>query len=175
MSGNAAPLRRTGGDWLVPGAALLASLALVWLAMHSLGAVLAFAAGLVALGGIAWALTRRTAAPAETEYAMPDWSVTVAAIERSDAAVAVTDRAGRLVCANQKYQDWFTASAAPPRLALDNSSLERLAKAGRSAWRDGRGNADVLEDGQNRWKAAVLRAGRGDVGGLRHRQGLGPP
>ena len=87
MSGPAASLRRPGSDWLVPGAALLASLALVWLAMHSLGAVLAFAAGLVALGGIALALTRRTAAPAQAEYAMPDWSVTVAAIDRSDAAV----------------------------------------------------------------------------------------
>ncbi len=165
MSGSAAPLRRTGGDWLVPGAALLGSLALVWLAMHSLSAMLAFAAGLLALGGIGWALTSRTAAPAQAEYAMPDWSVTVAAIDRSDAAVAVTDRAGRLVCANQKYQDWFTASAAPPRLALDNSSLERLAKAGRSAWRDGHGNADLLDapDGTlGRWKGAVTRAGRGD-------------
>ena len=136
MSGQAAASRRSGADWLVPGAALLASLALVWFAVHSLGAVLAFAAGVMALSGIAWALSRRTATPAEPDYAIPDWSVTVAAIERSDAGVAVTDRAGRLVCANRKYQDWFTANAAPPRLALDNISLERLAKAGRAAWRD---------------------------------------
>ena len=162
MSSSAAQPRRSGGDWLVPGAALLVSLALVWLATRSVSAVLAFAAGLVALAGIAWALTRRTVAPAETEYAMPDWSVTVAAIDRSDAAVAVTDRAGRLVCANRKYQDWFSAGVAPPRLAVDNMSLERLAKAGRSAWRDGKGNADLIEDGQNRWHGAVLRAGRGD-------------
>ncbi len=146
----------------MPGAALVASLVLVWFATHTLGAVLAFVAGLGALGAIAWALTRRTAAPADTEYAMPDWSVTVAAIERSDAAVAVTDRAGRLVCANVRYQTWFTAAAAPPRLALDNMSLERLAKAGRSAWRDGQGSADLLEDGAGRWKANVSRAGRGD-------------
>ena len=162
MSAKAATPRRSGGDWLAPAAGLVASLVLVWFAAHTIGAVLAFAAGLAALGGIAWALTRRTAAPTEAEYAMPDWSVTVAAIDRSDAAVAVTDRAGRLVCANRKYQDWFTAGAAPPRLALDNMSLERLAKAGRSAWRDGQGSADLLEDGHGRWKAAVARAGRGD-------------
>ena len=162
MSASVAQPRRSGGDWFIPGAALLGSLGLVWLATRSVSAVLAFAAGLVALSGIAWALTRRTAAPAATEYAMPDWSVTVAAIERSDAAVAVTDRAGRLVCANRKYQDWFSAGTAPPRLAVDNMSLERLAKAGRSAWRDGRGSADLIEDGQNRWHGAVLRAGRGD-------------
>ena len=162
MSGKAAAPRPTGADWLVPGAALVASVALVWLATHTFSAMLAFVAGLAALGGVGWALTRRTSAPAETEYAMPDWSVTVAAIERSDAAVAVTDRAGRLVCANAKYQVWFTANAAPPRLVLDNMSLERLAKAGRSAWRDGQGSADLLEDGAGRWKASVTRAGRGD-------------
>ena len=154
--------RRSGGDLLVPGAAIIASLALVWLATRSAGAMLAFLAGLGALGGIGWALTRRTAAPAEPEYAMPDWSVTVAAIERDDIAIAVTDRAGRLVCANRKYQDWFTAGAAPPRLALDNMSLERLAKAGRSGWRDGHGSADLLESDAGRWKASVTRAGRGD-------------
>ena len=141
MSGKAAAPRRSGGDLLVPGAALVASLALVWFATHTIGAVLSFMAGLAALAGAGWALTRRTVAPIEAEYAMPDWSVTVAAIGRSDAAVAVTDRAGRMVCANPKYQDWFTAAAAPPRLALDNMSLERLAKAGRSAWRDGQGAA----------------------------------
>jgi len=147
---------------VVPGIAILTSLALVWLATRSLAAVMAFVAGLAALGGIAWALTRSTTAPAEPEYALPDWSVTVAAIERDDIAVAVTDRAGRLVCANRKYEEWFTAAAAPPRLALDNMSLERLAKAGRSGWRDGAGSADLLENGQGRWKASVTRAGRGD-------------
>ncbi len=162
MSGKAALQRRIGGDLLVPGAAILASLLLVWLATRSLAAVLAFVAGLAALGGIVWALTRSSAVPAAPEYALPDWSVTVAAIEQDNVAVAVTDRAGRLVCANRKYEEWFTAAAAPPRLALDNMSLERLAKAGRSGWRDGSGQADLLEDGQGRWKAAVTRAGRGD-------------
>ena len=162
MSSQGSAPRRIGSDLAVPGAAILASMALVWLATRSLAAVLAFVAGLAALGGIAWALTRSTAAPAEPEYALPDWSVTVAAIEHDNVAIAVTDRAGRLVCANRKYEEWFTAAAAPPRLALDNMSLERLAKAGRSGWRDGSGQADLLEDGQGRWKAAVTRAGRGD-------------
>ncbi|MFM5893693.1 MAG: PAS domain-containing protein, partial [Novosphingobium sp.] len=162
MSAQGSARRRTGSDLLVPGVAILASLMLVWLATRSLAAVLAFVAGLAALGGIAWALTRSTAAPAEPEYALPDWSVTVAAIEQDNLAVAVTDRAGRLVCANRKYEEWFTAAAAPPRLALDNTSLERLAKAGRSGWRDGSGHADLLEDGAGRWKATVTRAGRGD-------------
>ncbi len=147
---------------LVLGAALLASAALVWLVSGQALAVAVFAAGLAGLGGIAWFLTRRTPDNTAPEFALPDWSVTVAAIDRADAAIAVTDRAGRLVCANPLYEKWFTAQQAPPRLAVDNISLERLAKAGRAAWRDGRGVADLVENAEGRWKASALRAGRGD-------------
>ena len=98
----------------------------------------------------------------EPEYALPDWSVTVAAIDRADVAVAITDRAGRLVCANPLYETWFGAAHSPPRLPVDNVSLERLAKAGRAAWRDGRGQADLLESPTGRWKAQATRSGRGD-------------
>ena len=73
MSALGSAPRRIGSDLVVPGAAILASLVLVWLATRSLAAVLAFVAGLGALGGIGWALTRSTAALAEPEYAIPDW------------------------------------------------------------------------------------------------------
>ena len=150
-------------DRLVLGSALLVSLLLIWLATHLLTAVLAFAAGLIALGALAWVLARSKAPAAAAEYALPDWSVTVAAIDRADCAVAVTDRAGRLVCANPRYEQWFTPNFAPPRLDADGASLERLAKAGRSAWRDGQGQAGPIETGDGqRWSAAVRRAGRGD-------------
>lgn len=148
---------------LVLGGALLASLILVWLATRQLVALAAFAGGLGAFGAIVWALTRRAPKAPEIEYALPDWSVTVTAIDRTDAAIAVTDRAGRLVCANPLYEKWFTADHAPPRLPVDNASLERLAKAGRAAWRDGKGVVDVIESEQGgRWKVTALRSGRGD-------------
>lgn len=148
---------------LVLGGALLASLILVWLATRQLVALAAFAGGLGAFGAIVWALTRWAPKAPEIEYALPDWSVTVTAIDRSDAAIAVTDRAGRLVCANPLYEKWFTADHAPPRLPVDNASLERLAKAGRAAWRDGKGVVDVIESEQGgRWKVTALRSGRGD-------------
>ena len=162
MSGKGQALAPAGSDRLVLGAALGISAALVWFATQQWLAVLVFAAGIAALGAIAWTLTRRQAKPAEAEYALPDWSVTVAAIDRSDCAVAITDRAGRLVCANPRYETWFGIGHAPPRLPADNASLERLAKAGRAAWRDGKGTADLVEGENGRWKATVLRAGRGD-------------
>ncbi|HCF24572.1 MULTISPECIES: response regulator [unclassified Novosphingobium] len=162
IAGQSAPGARMT-ERLVLGGALLFSALLVWFATGEAAAVVAFAAGLAALGAIGWMLTRQPAIKTEIELALPDWSVTIAAIDRGDAAIAITDRAGRLVCANPLYEKWFTAAYAPPRLAVDNASLERLAKAGRSAWRDGKGAADLIENGEGgRWKANALRAGRGD-------------
>lgn len=146
---------------LVVGGALAVSLILVWLVTGQPVMVAGFAAGLAGLGALAWVLRPREAAQ-EIEHAIPDWSVTVAAIDRGDCAVAITDRAGRLVCANRLYEQWFTAQHAPPRLPVDNASLERLAKAGRAGWRDGAGKADLVEMGHQRWTASAQRAGRGD-------------
>ncbi|MEQ1499303.1 MAG: response regulator [Novosphingobium sp.] len=161
MKAPAAGLPVPTAERLVLGGALLASLVLVWLATRQPAAVAGFVGGLIGLGALGWMLRPR-AEPGEPEYALPDWSVTVAAIDRGDAAVAITDRAGRLVCANPLYEQWFTAQHAPPRLPVDNASLERLAKAARAGWRDGAGQADLIERDHLRWKAAVLRAGRGD-------------
>lgn len=146
----------------VLGAALLASVAPVWLATHDWAAVAAFAGGLAALGTIGWALARSRGAPPEPDYALPDWSVTVAAIDRPDTALAITDRAGRLVCANPRYEEWFGAGQAPPRLPVDAASLERLARAARAGWRDGAGQADPVEGPSGRWRAQARRAGRGE-------------
>ncbi len=162
MSAPGSRLVASGSERLVVGAALAVSLALVWLATGEVLLLAAFAAGLIALGGLTWVLARPKPVESQVEYALPDWSVTVAAIDRPDCAVAITDRAGRLVCANRAFEAWFTTAHAPPRLPVDNASLERLAKAGRSGWRDGQGKADIIENGSGRWSAEASRAGRGD-------------
>ena len=162
MSAPGSRLPSGGGERLALGAALAGSLALVWFATSEWLVLASFLAGLIALGAIVWALTRPQAAVREVEYALPDWSVTVSAIERPDCAVAITDRAGRLVCANRAYESWFGVAHAPPRLPVDNSSLERLAKAARAGWRDGQGRADQIENATGQWRAEAQRAGRGD-------------
>jgi two-component system cell cycle sensor histidine kinase/response regulator CckA len=149
-------------DWMLVGLAVLASLVALWLVTRELLVVAAFGGGLAALGGLAGALALRRQPEEAQEFALPDWSVTVAAIEQPDTAIAVIDRAGRLVCANRRYEQWFGTASAPPRLPVDDASLERLAKAARSAWRDGSGRADLLENEQGRWRAEATRAGRGD-------------
>ena len=154
----AAPL----SDWALLGGALLGSAALVWFVSGQPLIAAAYAGGVFALGGIGRVLIRTRAPAPVAEFAQPDWSVTQAAIERADAAVSVTDRAGRLVCANARHQEWFGVATAPPRLALDAASVERLDRAARAAWRDGAASADGLEGGAGRWRAEARRAGRGE-------------
>ena len=167
------PIRDAGkegllrSDWLLIGAGLLVSLILVWFVTGQLLVVAGFGGGVLALGGLARSFALRAPPQREAEYALPDWSVTVAAIERPDTAVAITDRAGRLVCANARYEEWFGTAHAPPRLPVDAASLDRLARAARSGWRDGKGSTDLIEGvfadtGGARWRGEALRAGRGD-------------
>ena len=154
-------------DWLLIGTGLLASLILLWFITGQPLVVAGFGGGVLALGALIRSFALREPPLREAEYALPDWSVTVAAIERPDTAVAITDRAGRLVCANARYEEWFGTAHAPPRLPVDSPSLDRLARAARSGWRDGQGSADLIEGvfadiGGGRWKGEALRAGRGD-------------
>ena len=159
---------RGPGERIAVALALVASAVLVWFATHDAVITTVFVAGVLAFAGVAFALTRNRAAVGEQEFATPDWSVTVTAIERADAAVAVTDRAGRLVCANSRYEAWFGAASAPPHLSVDDASREQLGEAVRLAWRDG--SAQLALTGENeaglpgaqRWQAQAQRAGRGE-------------
>jgi two-component system, cell cycle sensor histidine kinase and response regulator CckA len=150
-------------DTLGVAAAVLASIAMIRLATGSTPVTLAYAGGLVVLGLIAFAAARRRAAPvAAVEGGVPDWSVTSAAIEQPGVALAITDRANRLVCANAAYELWFGSSHAPPRLPVDGASAELLARAARAAWREGDSAQVTIADEEQQWAAAAQRAGRGD-------------
>lgn len=163
---DAAPARWPGELIAVP-LALIASVVLVWFATQDLLILAVFVAGLLAFGAVAFAIGRNHTSSVDLELAGPDWSVTVAAIERPDAAVAVTDRAGRLVCANSRYEAWFGAGSAPPHLAVSASSNEQLGEAIRIAWRDGSARLVIIGEGEGTvastlsWQAQAQRAGRG--------------
>jgi two-component system cell cycle sensor histidine kinase/response regulator CckA len=89
----------------------------------------------------------------------PDWSVARALAESSADAIAVTDRAGRLVCANDRYETIFLGFPTPPGLPFDASGVERLSAAGRAAWRDGSASAARLVVHGTVLTADVARAG----------------
>ncbi|MFC3101158.1 response regulator [Altererythrobacter lauratis] len=151
-------------DSLSVAAAVLASIAAIQLVSGSSVVTLAFAGGLTVLGLIVFAASRFQAAPsAQIEPALPDWTVTVAAIEQPGVAVAITDRANRLVCANAAYESWFGSAFAPPRLPVDAPSAELLARMARAAWRDGSsGEVTTLTAEDRSWTAEAVRSGRAD-------------
>ncbi len=161
---------KPGLDWLLVAVAVAASLSLLWLVTRQPLVVAGFAGGVLVLAALARASALRQKPVALPDLAEPDWSVTVVAIARPDCAVAVTDRAGRLVCANSAFEAWFGADHAPPRLAVEPGSLDALNNAARTAWRDGLGHAEGLqrsdgadkEPGTGSWTAEAERAGRGE-------------
>ncbi|MFN4019419.1 MAG: response regulator [Erythrobacter sp.] len=143
---------------------LVASAAVLFLATSSWLVALAFALGVAVLMGAGLLLDRLGSAPAPDALAPPDWTVTVAAIEHGGEAIAITDRANRLVCANSLFIDSFGAAAAPPALPFAREGIEALARLARDAWRDGAAAIDSLAapDGETEWQISACRAGRGD-------------
>ena len=135
------------------GAALL-----VLLVVHSVVLAAAFlGAGLIVGGAIiAWRVLAPRPQPATRSI---DWDVSRAIAQASVDAVAVTDRAGRLVCANDAYAALFAGFPTPPGLPLDADGVGALGKAGRAAWRDGQASASGLAVGDTRLSVAIARAG----------------
>lgn len=144
--------------------AVLVSGGLIWAMSGAVLAAVAFAIGLAVLACCAIAAGRMVAGNRTDELAPPDWSVTVAAIEQTGVAIAITDRANRLTCANATYHDWFGHSAAPSNLPLMRPALEALGRATREAWRDGRAATGSLAatEADGEYRADAVRAGRGD-------------
>lgn len=149
------------------GAALLLSASLIFAITSSPVMAGAYIGGLIVLLLGAFAVERFTGVTEQAEIATPDWSVTVAAIEsENDAvpqAIAITDRANRLVCANKTFLAAFGTQAAPPMLDAERPALEALNRAARGAWRDGEASIEEFVDSSLRsWGVRATRAGRGD-------------
>lgn len=169
--------RRTGPDHSPPvaaeappaqllamlGGALVGSAGVLYFATGSGLVALAFVlASAVLLGGVVL-LDRVRIAPLGEAPPAPDWSVTVAAIERPGEAIAITDRANRMVCANRFYLDSFGANAAPPALPMGRAALEAVTLLARHAWRDGTAALDEVEaEDETSWQVTATRAGRGE-------------
>ncbi|KPF64582.1 response regulator [Porphyrobacter sp. AAP60] len=151
--------------WLLPGlgAALLLSAAVLYVATASWLVALAFLLGAgVLLGGVV-VLDRMRSEPLAEAQSAPDWTVTVAAIEREGEAIAITDRANRMVCANSLFVEHFGVGAAPPALPFAREAVEAVTLLARIAWRDGASALDKVEgQDESEWQISAQRAGRGE-------------
>ncbi|RYE02041.1 MAG: hybrid sensor histidine kinase/response regulator, partial [Sphingomonadales bacterium] len=88
------------------------------------------AAGILVAGGLIAA--RRLLASDEAAENPTDWAVAHALAAASDDALAVTDRAGRLVCANSRYEALFAGWPTPPSLPVSDASVTALGAAARA-------------------------------------------
>ena len=143
-------------------AATVFSALILWLVTQNLVLVGGLLAGMVAFWAVADFLRRNRSPDAIAAALPPDWSVTRAVAEQDEAAVAITDRAGRLLCANDRFTKSFEGLRAPPDLGLDEASHELLMRAGRAGWRDGSTTVDGVKHNGTEYQVRVLRAGAGD-------------
>ncbi|WP_184645227.1 response regulator [Sphingopyxis sp. JAI128] len=146
---------------LLGGLALL-SVALLFWATGNIVLAAGFLAGLaVAAGGV---LLARRLFPATVagEAAATDWTMLRQAVSHDDVAIAITDRAGRMVCANDLFGTWMGGFVTPPGLPLEGRGGDILKNAGRDAWRDGEGRADDIAVGPLQLRAQVTRAGQAE-------------
>jgi len=149
-------------DLAILGGLALLSVALLFWATRDAVLAAGFLAGLaLAAGGV---LLARRLFPASVggEAATPDWTMLRAAVNHDDVAIAVTDRGGRLVCANDLFATWMGGFVTPPGLPLDGRGAELLKNAGRAAWRDGEGRVDEIAIGPLQLQAQVTRSGQAE-------------
>ena len=147
---------------LLLAVATLASLGILWLATKNVMLVGSFAGAMVGAWGLVDYVRRTRPAELPETTLPPDWSITHAAAQLSNAAIAISDRAGRLVCANDHFTKAFAGLKAPPDLGVDNASREMLIAAGRAAWRDGSAQIDAIVKGDRQFSVKVARAGTAD-------------
>ncbi|WP_425229617.1 response regulator [Sphingomonas sp.] len=137
-------------------AGLLAALVVLWALDNAVVAAGVVVAALVLAGAVAvWRLLTPAMAAGGHDT---DWSLARSLAAASDDAVAVTDRAGRLVCANDAWAALFGGFPTPPGVPLADADVTTLGTVGRTAWRDGEGRAVLDRDGR-RVAVVVTRAG----------------
>ncbi|GAA0860933.1 ATP-binding protein [Sphingopyxis soli] len=149
-------------DLAVLGGLALLSVGLLFWATGNVVLAAGFLAGLAIAAGGALLARRLFPAAAAGEAALPDWTMLRVAVNHDDVAVAVTDRGGRLVCANDLFATWFGGFVTPPGLPVDARGAEALKNAGRTAWRDGEGVADDIAVGPLQLRAHIFRTGQAE-------------
>ncbi|MFN4095216.1 MAG: response regulator [Sphingomonas sp.] len=140
-------------------AGVIAGGAVLW-AIDSLPVAAGFFAAAVLIA-LAVTLLRRpaVATEADAESSSVDWSLANTLASMSNDAIAVTDRAGRLVCANERFGTLFPGYPAPPAVVIGDWAASQLGSAGRAAWRDGQASSGSFDAAGTKLTAHVNRVG----------------
>lgn len=143
------------------GAALLSGAILLFLLREPIIAG-GFVAAIIGSGAVIWFARRTFPVVNEDKVVFTDWTVTRASANATNAAIAVTDRSGRVVCASDLYGEWFPGYPAPSDITVSVADRERLADCGRAAWRDGDARLLGMVRGALTLDLDVQRTGRSD-------------
>ncbi len=142
--------------------ATLSSLAILWFSTGNIILVGSCAAVIIAAGALIHFFRHAGSVEVTVDVSPPDWSIAHAATQLNDAAIAISDRAGQLVCANDHFTKAFPGLKAPTDLGLDETSQSLMVAAGRAAWRDGSAQIDTITKDQRAYSVKVARAGASD-------------
>lgn len=143
--------------------AALGSAAILYLTARDPVLAGGFGATLVAAAFLLWYARRLFPPLAEGARGVEvDWAIVRAAAEATGCAVAITDRHGRLACANDRYGEWFPGYPTPPQLKLEQTDVDRLTAAGKAAWRDGEARVLSLSRGALVVDCDISRTGRAE-------------
>ena len=142
--------------------ATLLSLAILWFSTGNIILVGSCAAVIIAAGALIHFFRHAGSVEDVVDVSPPDWSIAHAATQLSDAAIAISDRTGQLLCANDHFAKAFPGLKAPTDLGMDEASQSLMVAAGRAAWRDGSAHIDNITDGHRAYSVKVARAGASD-------------
>jgi len=139
--------------------ATILSSVILWFSFKNFVVLGAWVAAIIAVAGLIYFFRSGSAVDSPSALSEPDWAITHAAIQMNNAAVAICDKAGRLVCANAPFTDAFPGLKALADLEIDDASRALLGAAGAAAWRDGTANIPtIIHDGRT-YSVKVARAG----------------
>ncbi len=143
-------------------AAIILSALLLWLVSQNLLLVGGFIAAFIAAMACAYYIHTLSLNTQQIDHLPPDWAVTRTVADQSNTAVAICDRAGRMSCANERFEKWFAGLKPPPDLDVGENERAMLIAAGRTAWREGIGIIESLKhDGQD-FQVKAVKASSSD-------------
>ncbi len=146
---------------LVGAIAIFCAVILLW-GVGDKAVAAGFSATVMALAMFFW-LARNLFPSVATARVEQDWSLVREAMDNDEAAVAITDRNGRLVCANSLHESWFGGALAPPALNIPPEQIQDLTLVGKAAWRDGLSSITGLKRDTMLFDADVIRSGRSET------------
>jgi two-component system cell cycle sensor histidine kinase/response regulator CckA len=161
---RSSPANAWGGSELLPVAVIVGaggiSAALLGSSFSDPVLAVIFMSVVVAAAAVAVPAWRRKVTPATT--AGMDWSLVAAMLDGDEAAVAVTDRQGHLICTNNSYAHAFPGLPKPSVLPIGDDAAVRIEAVGRLAQREGEAQIEGVDTRDGMIDLKVKRAGLRD-------------